>query len=163
MNFIEHYGVKGMKWGVRRTPEQLGHRTRTNKDVDAIVKSMSKSDLEKLNLYEDYSHKNLVHRQLKKISDKPISFFDISDEDGYLNVSLGTRGGNEYRNKGYASAVTKQGVDWWEKNRSQYGDRKLSWWVLEDNKGSIRLAEKYGFRQNKKDSKRFKGWRHYEL
>ena len=20
-----HYGVKGMKWGVRRTPEQLGH------------------------------------------------------------------------------------------------------------------------------------------
>lgn len=23
-----HYGVKGMKWGVRRTPEQLGHKTR---------------------------------------------------------------------------------------------------------------------------------------
>lgn len=21
-----HYGIKGMKWGVRRTPEQLGHR-----------------------------------------------------------------------------------------------------------------------------------------
>ncbi|MBQ8707892.1 MAG: hypothetical protein IJ523_07385 [Succinivibrionaceae bacterium] len=24
-----HYGVKGMKWGVRRTPEQLGHKTKT--------------------------------------------------------------------------------------------------------------------------------------
>lgn len=23
-----HYGVKGMKWGVRRTPEQLGHVTK---------------------------------------------------------------------------------------------------------------------------------------
>lgn len=23
--WIYHYGVKGMKWGVRRTPEQLGH------------------------------------------------------------------------------------------------------------------------------------------
>lgn len=23
---LKHYGVKGMKWGVRRTPEQLGHR-----------------------------------------------------------------------------------------------------------------------------------------
>ena len=23
---IYHYGVKGMKWGVRRTPEQLGHK-----------------------------------------------------------------------------------------------------------------------------------------
>lgn len=22
-----HHGVKGMKWGVRRTPEQLGHVT----------------------------------------------------------------------------------------------------------------------------------------
>lgn len=23
---LEHYGIKGMKWGVRRTPEQLGHK-----------------------------------------------------------------------------------------------------------------------------------------
>ena len=22
---LKHYGIKGMKWGVRRTPEQLGH------------------------------------------------------------------------------------------------------------------------------------------
>lgn len=22
---LQHYGIKGMKWGVRRTPEQLGH------------------------------------------------------------------------------------------------------------------------------------------
>lgn len=28
MEYLLHYGVKGMKWGVRRTPEQLGHRVR---------------------------------------------------------------------------------------------------------------------------------------
>lgn len=26
-----HYGVLGMKWGVRRTPEQLGHKTKVKK------------------------------------------------------------------------------------------------------------------------------------
>ena len=28
---LYHYGVKGMKWGVRRTPSQLGHTTGTKK------------------------------------------------------------------------------------------------------------------------------------
>lgn len=23
---LEHYGIKGMRWGVRRTPEELGHK-----------------------------------------------------------------------------------------------------------------------------------------
>lgn len=27
-NYLSHYGVKGMKWGVIRTPEQLGHVAR---------------------------------------------------------------------------------------------------------------------------------------
>lgn len=28
MDELKHWGIPGMKWGVRRTPEQLGHRTR---------------------------------------------------------------------------------------------------------------------------------------
>lgn len=28
---LEHYGVKGQKWGIRRTPAQLGHQTSAKK------------------------------------------------------------------------------------------------------------------------------------
>ena len=24
-DYLEHHGIKGMHWGIRRTPEQLGH------------------------------------------------------------------------------------------------------------------------------------------
>ena len=36
-----HYGVLGMKWGVRRTPEQLGYKT--NKDVQKLGDALAKN------------------------------------------------------------------------------------------------------------------------
>lgn len=39
---LTHYGILGMKWGVRRTPEQLGHKTSTRK-----YKIVAKSPFEK--------------------------------------------------------------------------------------------------------------------
>lgn len=33
-NDLSHWGIKGMKWGVRRTPEQLGHKTRKRRFRD---------------------------------------------------------------------------------------------------------------------------------
>jgi len=44
---VEHYGVKGMKWGVRRTPEQLGHRSRKSE----IEKSESNQKINGLEVY----------------------------------------------------------------------------------------------------------------
>lgn len=42
-----HYGVKGMKWGVRRTPAQLGHKPKGPSKAQrrAEVKSMSDTEL----------------------------------------------------------------------------------------------------------------------
>lgn len=168
--YLAHYGVKGMKWGVRRTPEQLGHLSNSrrrvnasNKSVDSIISSMSKKDLEKMNLYDSkYNSTNLVYRQLKKIGNTPVSFFDIDNNDGYMNVTVGTRSGDEFRGKGYANECVKKGVDWWEKNKHKYGNKKLSWWVLRDNAGSIRLAKNNGFEMNKKDSAKYPDWYHYE-
>ena len=73
---IWHHGIKGMKWGVRRTPEQLGHRTgskSSNKDDDShedykkahdtkSVRKMSDAELRarlnRLNMEKQYSQMN---------------------------------------------------------------------------------------------------------
>lgn len=52
-NGIYHYGVKGMRWGVRRTPAQLGHQTafvstkKLPSGPDAYLPKLKKTELEK--------------------------------------------------------------------------------------------------------------------
>lgn len=43
-NVLSHYGVKGMKWGVRRTPEQLGRARKARKARKAAAKEQKKVD-----------------------------------------------------------------------------------------------------------------------
>lgn len=45
--YLEHHGVKGMKWGVRRTPEQLGYKTSKKRKTSSIISQLRKNSKKK--------------------------------------------------------------------------------------------------------------------
>lgn len=58
---LAHFGIKGMRWGVRRTPEQLGHRKKG--------KSNNRSEDEKeVSSLRKKKTKNLSNKELEKIT-----------------------------------------------------------------------------------------------
>lgn len=119
-DYIYHHGIKGQKWGVRRYQNPDGTLTSmgkarkraidVNRNMDAvndIVKTMSRKDKELLNLDGDVYQQSAedgyayVKRFIEKSGDVPISFFDIIGDEKGVAISIGTRAGSEYRNKGY--------------------------------------------------------------
>lgn len=65
MSSLQHYGIKGMKWGVRRTPEQLGHKTSSQKPYRSVPKDLvEKGAITKQNLAKDVLGKKLGRSQV---------------------------------------------------------------------------------------------------
>lgn len=81
---IWHHGIKGMKWGVRRTPEQLGHRTKSKR---------TKMD----NTHEDYK-KAHDSKSVKKMSDAELrsrlNRLNMEQQYSKLNPTRVARGRN---------------------------------------------------------------------
>ena len=170
-NEVYHYGIKGMKWGVRRYQNKDGTLTNTGKkrlieerrtkntaktqnDVENIISSLNKKERERMGLVNDNDkyktpdeYKLVVKRCMEKIGDIPISFFDLNEYDSGYNAVVATRSGKEYRGKSYALKVVKRGLDWYDKNKSNL-DKPIIWWAEKNNIGSQKLAEKAGFERD---------------
>lgn len=63
LNELMHFGILGMRWGVRRTPEQLGHLSKEDakwvkKNSNKITKNAQRNSFQELSKYADELMKN---------------------------------------------------------------------------------------------------------
>lgn len=64
-----HYGIKGMRWGVRRTPKQLGHPDSSSSFDKRKVKDLSDSELNRRinRLLKEQQYKGLTQSKASRI------------------------------------------------------------------------------------------------
>lgn len=172
---LSHHGIKGQRWGVRRyqnpdgslTPEGKIRTTARNRiiraektrlSVNDIVNSLSEKDKSMLNLGKDDKEyltfeqgQFVVKRILLEVGDTPVAYLDfLSDgnsQNGKENLSIATAVRSDQQGKGYGYQVAKQGADWINKHRDEFG--YVEWAAKKENKASQRLAEKVGYKHSK--------------
>lgn len=123
---------------------------KTKPMVDEIISTMSNKDKQKLAVDKDgylsvEQGSAVAKRVLLKDGDTPVAFFDLLDDGDQYNVALGTRSGDRYRGKGYASKAAKKGMNYYEKNVERFGKKPVIWGVRTDNEPSIKIAKSLGF------------------
>lgn len=69
---LQHHGVKGQKWGVRRTPQQLGHDTSTgtNRQISSNDLKKMKKNVDTVGTQVNNAKNNRRNKQKKATDDR---------------------------------------------------------------------------------------------
>lgn len=92
---LYHYGIKGMKWGIRRTPAQLGHKT---KIANSEEKRQRKLDLKYRRQLSDKDLDQKIERLKKEKQFKELSEEDIAPGRTAVKKFLKSNGGKVLSN-----------------------------------------------------------------
>lgn len=96
-NELYHYGVKGMKWGVRRTPAQLGRTGKRKKN----------------NTIDREEAKRVVKKVIPKLAVAAVSATAVATGAAYVAPIINTAG-NLVIDK--HSDIAERGKKWYNKN-----------------------------------------------
>lgn len=110
---LQHHGIKGMKWGVRRTPEQL-QRTKSHIDTASGMVKEAKN----INNSVSKIRSTVKRKDLSKMSDQElrdrVNRMNLEQQFSQLSSSKVSKGESYVRNTleiaGSALAVTSSAV-----------------------------------------------------
>lgn len=106
---LYHYGIKGMKWGIRRTPEQLGHSKKTSKKKskntrDEKERQKRKTDLKNRRTLSDEDIKRKIERLKLEAEYKRLVEEDIAPGKAFVK-SIAKSSARKYLNNAGAGGM----------------------------------------------------------
>ena len=147
-SYLTHFGVKGMKWGVRKSKQPTeSYRTSTKRG-----ESMS-LERQKLGLLGNTARKLSSHVReeqdksygydIKNASGKKVgNIYMYQEAPGVINYNWGNVK-PKYQNKGYMTAAMKES----EKIARKLGAKKLTAEIVMNSPDMLHIANKMGYKQ----------------
>lgn len=122
-----HHGILGMKWGVRRTPEELGHRVKEKESVfkNKLVRSLGSRSSNTLKEARSKDINKLSNEDLKRYNER------LNLERNFSQLTEGkVKSARDWVAKtvvtgifvGAISQLTKQVVKKWLSDKFNIGD-----------------------------------------
>lgn len=147
---LYHHGVAGQKWGVRNGPpyplvasnSSSGKKRKilngyTADDVQRLFDSIPKGDVSYGQKHKDY--KETIYRDMYP-GKAFIEMYKSPEGDGIASVAIDVH--PKYRSQGLGTKLVKRAIN----NSKKLGINRIEWYCDKTNTGSIKLAQKCGFK-----------------